>query len=102
MLNHENAAEKQPGSNQHEQASAISPVTIMERRRLGERPSEADRLSSFRLVVISVRDAFSAGARPHMTAQTSETPAVKSTTFQSRLNGTAVTASLKVKLARSR
>src|SRR2546430_10946355 len=38
---------------------------------------------------------FSAGASPHSTAQANETARAKSKTFQSKLNGTALIASLK-------
>ena len=51
---------------------------------------------------MSVRDAFSAGASPHSTAQANETARAKSKTFQSKLNGTALIASLKVMLARTK
>ena len=59
-------------------------------RRPWERPAVAARLSALRLVLTSVRDAFSAGAMAQSTAETSETPNAKSKTFQSKLNGTAL------------
>ncbi len=73
-------------------------MTITVRSRLCERRGEAARDSSFKLVLMSVRDAFNAGAMPHNTAHRSETATANNATFQSMRNGTALIASLKFNL----
>src|SRR5438045_8717831 len=82
-------------------ASAISPVTITVRKRLCERPAVAARLSSFRLVLISVREAFSAGTKPHSAAEATEIARTKNQTIQAQVIGTELTYQLKLKVART-
>src|SRR5262245_17879560 len=79
---------------------AISAVTSPERRRLWDRPAEADRLSSLRLELTSAFEALSAGKRLASTAEARETAKVKRRTLRSRLNETALIASLKARFAR--
>ena len=51
---------------------------------------------------MSVRDAFSAGTKPHSAAEATEIARTKNTTFQSKLIGTALTYSLKLMFARTK
>ncbi len=76
-------------------------MTSTLRSRECERPREAVRPSSFKFVVTSVRDAFSAGASAHNKAQATEMPVENKTTFVSNLNPTAFKTSLKPKFART-
>src|SRR5216684_8954840 len=91
-----------PVPTRRNKATAIWQVTIVVRRRLCEWLEEELRPPSLRLLLTSVREAFRAGARPQRRAQSVEAASAKSRTFESRLNGTALMASLKFIFARTK
>src|SRR5215470_2773796 len=100
-VNEVNAVEQQSTTHQQEHRERDLEHNHHGTEPVWERPRDAARPSSFRFVVMSVRDAPNAGASPNSSAHNSVAPVANSSTLRSRLNAMALMAVLKRMLARS-